>query len=345
MSFAHPIWLWGIAALLIPLIIHLWSRQKTRILPFGSLRFLQESSSSQSRSIQLTDVGLMLLRILLFLLLVLFIAQINWNSEIENEKWLVLGEDIATPNAYLDEGYKIHKINDLKTTSEYLTQWHFLQELSQNYPEIDSLVWIDHFENSDFWGAIPLLSFDFELINKGGNEIKQDSFSIPVDFIFYSFDGIEEQKQDVFYKIIKANEVYLNSDIVFKEKSNSTSLIVFSNEQKDKVPLQFVIEKSNIKTWRAVENWPYKTIYISDIYIADKRLYDELLLLISEQIAQYLIPEWSYNDWQQVTRIQREKLDKALISQTAESNNEGLFWIIIALFLLERFWVYQKRNG
>ncbi len=344
MSFVNPFWFWGLLALIIPLIIHLWSRQKTRILPFGSLRFLQESSSSQSRSIQLTDVGLMFLRMMLFLLIVLFIVQINWNNKTQNEKWLVLGDEVEVPNAFQNSGYKIYNINDLNSPSTNLNKWYFLQELSQNYPEIDSLIWIDHFHNSDFWGAIPPLSFSFQLFNKA-DEPAQNTILSTTDSVNYALSGLEEDQEVIFHKILNANELYVNDQVVFEEVQEEHAAILFTNEFKNDIPLQFVFEKSGRKTWRTVENWPYKTIYVSEEYLNDKRLNDELLLLISEQIAQYVVHVWNYNNWQQATNIKREKLDKALISNIVRAKNEVLFWIILVLFLIERFWVYQKRNG
>lgn len=345
MSFINPIWLWGLLALLIPLIIHLWSRQKTRILPFGSLRFLQESSSSQSRSIQLTDVGLLLLRMLLFILLVFFIAQLALNKEVQNEKWLVLGENIEIPNSFKDSEYEIHAIEELKNNSTYINQWYFLQELSQNHPEIDSLIWIDEFANSDFWGAIPPLSFGFQLLNKSNSGSAQTANLALQDSVFYAVSGLSKEHAVVFHKVMKSNELYVQSKVVFEETDEELADIMISNELKDDFPLQFVLEQSGKKHWKAVENWPNKTIYVSEKYLNDKRLQDELLLLMSEQIAQYTIPQWRYNDWQQATQIKRSELDKALITNIVRVNNIVLFWFIVVLFLIERIWDYQKRNG
>ncbi len=345
MSFANAIWLWGLLALCIPLIIHLWSWQKTRILPFGSLRFLQESSSSQSRSIQLTDAGLMLLRMLLLLLLVLMIAQFKWNNELQKEKWLVLGDSITIPDAFNDSEYKVFERRQLTDASTYLNHWYFLQELSQNYSEIDSLIWIDNFNDSDFWGAVPPLSFNFQLINKSNGDEAQSYESDQADTIYYTFNQVGENQQLVIIKMLEANALYVNSSMVFKEVEDEVADIMFTSVFKENIPLQFVIEQEGNDDWSTSENWPYKTIYFSEDYLGDKRLYDELLLIISEQISQFRTPVWNYNDLEQTTNIRREKLDKKLVSNAFDDQNRTLFWIIILLIVFERYLFYRKRNG
>lgn len=76
MSLVNPIWLWGIAALAIPLAIHLLSRKEGKVIRIGSIRHLTESTTQQFKSIRLNEILLLALRCLTILLLVLLLADL-----------------------------------------------------------------------------------------------------------------------------------------------------------------------------------------------------------------------------------------------------------------------------
>jgi len=65
MSFLNPIAFWGLLALLIPLVIHLLSKKQKNKIYFGSNRFLADKETTSAKSIQLSDLSLLLVRLLL----------------------------------------------------------------------------------------------------------------------------------------------------------------------------------------------------------------------------------------------------------------------------------------
>ncbi len=74
--FGASIFLAGLAAIGLPVVIHYLARQRTRVLPWGAMAFLQQSiSSASSRRNRLWDKLLLLLRTLAILFLVLTFAQ------------------------------------------------------------------------------------------------------------------------------------------------------------------------------------------------------------------------------------------------------------------------------
>lgn len=75
MSFINPIAFWGLLSLLIPLIIHLLSKRQKHEVYFGSTRFLSEQETTSARSFQLSDLMLLLLRLLIIASLIAAIAQ------------------------------------------------------------------------------------------------------------------------------------------------------------------------------------------------------------------------------------------------------------------------------
>ena len=75
MSFIHTILLAGLAAVAIPIIIHLLSRKAAKVIDWGAMQFLLDSIESRKRRIQLEEALLMAARCLLMGLLALAVAR------------------------------------------------------------------------------------------------------------------------------------------------------------------------------------------------------------------------------------------------------------------------------
>ncbi|MEJ0032271.1 MAG: BatA domain-containing protein [Bacteroidota bacterium] len=74
MTFVNPSYLWALASLAIPIAIHLLSRKEGKVIRVGSLRHVEESNTSQFKSIRLNEILLLLLRCLMISLVVLFMS-------------------------------------------------------------------------------------------------------------------------------------------------------------------------------------------------------------------------------------------------------------------------------
>lgn len=87
MVFLKPVFLWGLLLVAIPIIIHLFSFRKQRVLYFSSLRFLREIDTQNRRRSRIIDWILLMIRILIVILLVLGFAQpvITSNENIAKE--------------------------------------------------------------------------------------------------------------------------------------------------------------------------------------------------------------------------------------------------------------------
>ncbi|MBV1925012.1 MAG: BatA domain-containing protein, partial [Dokdonia sp.] len=75
MTLLQPSYLWGLLALAIPIAIHLWSRKKVRTIKMGSTRFISETKSNQSNSIQLNEWWLLAIRCLIISTLVFILSE------------------------------------------------------------------------------------------------------------------------------------------------------------------------------------------------------------------------------------------------------------------------------
>ncbi|AMR30276.1 hypothetical protein A0256_01985 [Mucilaginibacter sp. PAMC 26640] len=106
MTFLSPIWFFALAALSIPVLIHLWNIRPGKTLKVGSISLITEASKNTSRSFKLMDLLLLLLRCLLLALAALFLASPVWLRNPESDKakgWVLL------PRENLKESYQKFK--------------------------------------------------------------------------------------------------------------------------------------------------------------------------------------------------------------------------------------------
>ena len=75
MGFLNPIFLLGILAAAVPLIIHLWRRHQAKTVDFSSLMFLLAAYRQNVRRIQLKHLLILLLRVLIIILIALALAR------------------------------------------------------------------------------------------------------------------------------------------------------------------------------------------------------------------------------------------------------------------------------
>ncbi len=92
MAFLNPLFLFGLLAAGIPLIIHLWNRRRVVTIDFSSLMFLMAAHRENARRFQLRNLLILLLRMAIIALIVLALAR----------PFLTLGLPIASVRAKTD---------------------------------------------------------------------------------------------------------------------------------------------------------------------------------------------------------------------------------------------------
>lgn len=80
-TFANPVFLWGLLGLAAPLLIHLINRDLFRPLVFPSIRFILRGKLPVERKRRLRDLLLLALRMLLFAAIVTALARPQWQPE------------------------------------------------------------------------------------------------------------------------------------------------------------------------------------------------------------------------------------------------------------------------
>ena len=89
-----PSALLGLFSLLIPLVIHLLSKARPRIIAFAHIAFIKVKTSPKLRQLRLTQFILLALRLLILLLATLILAQMYWqDSKPDLNSHILLTED------------------------------------------------------------------------------------------------------------------------------------------------------------------------------------------------------------------------------------------------------------
>ncbi len=151
MSFLQPTYLWGLLSILVPLAIHLLNKGDVKTVKVGSVRYLTEQETKQTRQIKLNELLLLFLRMLLLAFLVLAMAEPVLQTQNKNVPLTYLVEPSLIHSGQMDTflneapGVPIRLLaNDFPTMdSENLREeapnyWQLAQELTNL--ESDSIV-------------------------------------------------------------------------------------------------------------------------------------------------------------------------------------------------------------
>lgn len=151
MSFLQPTYLWGLLSLLVPLVIHLLNKGDVQTIKVGSVRYLTEQETKQTRQIKLNELWLLVLRMLLLAALVFAMASPVWETKgttvpvtyvVEsslfqtNQLDEVVKEAPEVPLRFLAPGFP--SVADGNTVNQTPNYWQLARELQQL--ESDSIV-------------------------------------------------------------------------------------------------------------------------------------------------------------------------------------------------------------
>ena len=119
----QPIWLFALAGISIPVIIHLWNQRPGKTLRVGSIALVTENLVSKKRSIKLSEILLLLLRCLLLSCIALALTSPLWRSRVNNatKGWVLMDRKQVTAaynrfkpmvDSLLQAGLEFHYFED-----------------------------------------------------------------------------------------------------------------------------------------------------------------------------------------------------------------------------------------
>src|SRR5829696_9110442 len=166
MSFLNPIMLFGVAAVSVPIIIHLLNRRKFEKVVWAAMRFLKVSVEQNQRRLQIEDLLLLILRCLLLFLLGLALARPTIRS-FGAGGWL--GEQKINAVVLVDNSYSMSATDGAKSRFEQAKD--AADQAIASLPTgsaVSVLLASDYVPN----GPIPEPTFDLGLARKTVKEAK-----------------------------------------------------------------------------------------------------------------------------------------------------------------------------
>jgi hypothetical protein len=158
MTFLNPIMLAGLAAIAVPIIIHLLNRRRFQKVVWAAMRFLQVSVEQNQRRMRIEDMILLVLRCLLLILLALALAR----PAILSQASAMFGQSKVTGVIVLDNSYSMGVSDGTQTRFEKAKR--AAEQVLDSMPAGSATAVL--FASDIVQGAIPEPTFDLNLARK-----------------------------------------------------------------------------------------------------------------------------------------------------------------------------------
>src|SRR5882762_9209286 len=142
--FSNPPYLFALAGLVIPVVIHFLSRKEGKVIKLGSVRHVVETSTQQFKGIKLNEIILLMLRCAMLIVFSLLLSGLQCANQRTN-KWVIIEkglEQLPNLHSILDslekDGYSLHRLakgfanlNDSNASNSEINYWQLVEELKQ----------------------------------------------------------------------------------------------------------------------------------------------------------------------------------------------------------------------
>lgn len=229
MTFLNPLMLWGLAAVSIPILIHIFNLKRTKKIEFSTLMFLKEIQQSKYKKIKLKQLLILLCRIAFIIFLVLMFSKPydkgflgTPGSNVKSSVLIILDNSISMQSRNsggneLETGRK--KIHELLDASDGSNEIFISSASALNSP------------------AAKLPFKDIGAVKDSLNSIKISAVSLKLDEILYYAEEILKSSSHTrkeIYIVTDAQSTFVNSENMirgfFKEKENlSLNFILTGN--------------------------------------------------------------------------------------------------------------------
>lgn len=290
-SFLYPTLLWALLAVAIPILIHLFSRQRVKKIEFSSLIFLKSLEKTRLRAIKIKNLILLLIRSLIIFFVVLAFARPSARTGLASK----LGAKAKSSILFLIDnsyrmGYETKKGSLLSLTLKKS------EEILKAYKEGDELYLVTY--NSAPQRFLSYPAFDSSLISRALRETELTFEPADLDQgLRAGFNLLAQSKNE-------NKEIYLFTELkdrelpflqrwnkVFKDKGIKLFIVRLSDEQKEnwgikKVEVEGALEKETpFKIKGIVANYSHKPAQnlLLSLYLDGKRVSQTNLDLKGEE--------------------------------------------------------------
>lgn len=246
LQLVNPIALLALAAVIIPVLIHLWNVRKGKTLKVGSIALLAESSKQPARSRRITNWPLFLLRCLLLLLLAFLLANPVWESRKKNlsKGWVLVPADhlsIAYQqhglliDSLLKTGFELHDLSptfdnisledtaSFKTTRELTASpWMLLKKLDAGLPKNFRVYLFADNQLKHYYGERPTSQLklywnELAVSNSTSNDALPDTSSVRITI----YAGKNNADAHYIKAALRAIDQYTGRDIIISSEPTS----------------------------------------------------------------------------------------------------------------------------
>nr|MCU0383794.1 BatA domain-containing protein [Cyclobacteriaceae bacterium] len=265
MSFLRPEFLWGLGALAIPVIIHLFSFRRTRRVFFSNTRFISQIKEETSAKRKIKQWLILSARILFLFFLVLAFAQ----PFLRADKQRNAGKPVVL---YVDNSFSMTIQNGNATLLEQAIG--YTQNLVKAFPPDTRFIFFTN--NTDSYSAKPRTSQEIieyltqlkpslqtksfsDLLQKQKQWINTDAFFVMSDFQQKQFDDKKnadtlnyvlvpfqkENNSNIFF-----DSVYLQNPFLLRGEKNKLMCVMQNdgNEVRTQVLIKLLIEDKQVGT-------------------------------------------------------------------------------------------------
>lgn len=195
MSFTYPIFLWGLSALAIPIIVHLFNFRKAKKVSFSNVRFLESIKKKSSSNLRLRHLFILLCRLLFIFFLILTFVQPVILSKEEGLR----SKSVAV---YLDNSNSLSNLTE-RGVSGFNEMLAVAQEITLLYPTETRFSMI----TNDF---LP------------GNNVNRSSSKTAERLTEISYSSLARSGKDIFNKIQDGNSSEIKDVFILSDFQQST---------------------------------------------------------------------------------------------------------------------------
>ncbi|MDG1277271.1 MAG: BatA domain-containing protein [Algoriphagus sp.] len=240
MSFLNPIALWGLLAISIPILIHLWNGKQGKTIAWAAMEFLKVDENQVSKGIKLENWLLLALRILLIVLVVLLLAQLFWKGDSSTQEKKIA--HVLTGEKALWEEFRFEIQQAVEKGELVLLADNPIKEISS----VEELFDLENTSSSNLQSALDQLPVDFDslilYLPNSDLVLMNDFYSSPVLPSFQIGKALAEKSKIQMIKtnvnrVFALNEAGILDSVNVAEGENPT--FDFSNK-----PISVLIQNS-----------------------------------------------------------------------------------------------------
>lgn len=380
MTWVNPVFLWGLLGISVPILIHLWSGRRGKVLFWAATAWLNPQDSQSSRSIKLDHRLLLLIRILLWMAIVFLIVGIWWKG------YSTTNQKVAIHAVFPD--------------SELASEFRF--ELKQAVEKGEKVVWLGESLDEFQEGKIPSEDFNTQNLQKyldalnaegdsvhlylkgSSQELPQSTYWLKSYPVIHLSENLKLEKTGAWIQLDSGKFLGMNSEgnlEISRQNPPSNPVLVSPisvsfqglEEEKNQVvqaSLDAIVEvyglefredapdKSDLMITSDLNNESIENQLVLNINSNDEfSIYDPIFFSWEEVVQKGMLPEMILQKILTHYGVDPEtrKLSKAQITQKfqlipetklAKASNSSEIVLVVVLFLfgLERFLAYRSNQ-